>query len=106
MVAMGTASLREEVENGTLLKLERRSDRQQTGYKLTALLRPRAKTEFASNHRWPEGTLRHIIGGFNALMVNKRPEGHLLLEELATGAHRLGQGSLLPIAHAEASPLL
>ena len=68
MVAMGTAGIREEVQNGTLLNLERRGDCQQTGHKLAALLRPRAKAEFASNHRWPEGAIRRIIGRLDSCL--------------------------------------
>ena len=52
MVAMGTTSVREEVQNGTLLNLERRGDGQQRGHKLATLSIPRSKADFASNHRW------------------------------------------------------
>ena len=71
---------------------ERGDNREQTAAAERSFAGLDAMTDLAVDHRLPQRSLSGVVGGFDALKLQKRPEGLLLFEQLTTGAHRSGPG--------------
>ena len=92
-------SLKEGPDVSTLLP-EGGNDREQRAAAQGSLGGLNAMADRAVDHRLPQRSYfcgegfaySGVVGGFDALDLQKRPEGFLLFEELAAGAHRSGPG--------------
>ena len=87
---MGDPGLLQEGPDVSTLLPEGWDDREQTAAAQGSLGGLDSMADLAVDHRLPQRSLSGVVGGFDALDLQKRPEGFLLFEELAAGAHRSG----------------
>ena len=89
-VMMGNPGLLQKLPDIAALLSEAGGDSEQSAAADRTLAGLDAMADFSLNHRLPHGTLGGVVGGLDSLDLQEGPKGIRHLEDLLTGAHRLG----------------
>ena len=87
---MGNPGLLQELPDITALLSEAGGDGEQSAAADGTVAGLDAMADFSLNHRLAQGTFCSIVGGLGSLDLLEGPKGIRYLEDLLTGAHRLG----------------
>ena len=87
---MGNPGLLQELPDITALLSEAGGDGEQSAAADRTLAGLDAMADFSLNHRLAQGTFCSIVGGLDSTGLQEGPKGIRHLEDLLTGAHRLG----------------
>ena len=87
---MGNPGLLQELPDITALLSEAGGDGEQSAAADRTLAGLDAMADFSLNHRLAQGTFCSIVGGLDSTDLQEGPKGIRHLEDLLTGAHRLG----------------
>jgi len=105
-VVMGNPGLLQELPDIAALLPEGGRDGEQSAAADCSLAGLHAMTDLACNHRLPQGTLSGVVGGLDSTGLQKGSKAIGQLQDLLTGAHRLGPRRSLALLVAKLHHLL